>query len=414
MASCSCVGILLFVITSSISQGREDTSRADYVSPRALNRAIENGIVDVSTNNGAVASLLTVVSKGIVVRRAYLDKRRRDGHENAVVFFLEIKRSVTAKIFGGCRVGNEEMSHVRFRHAKEYDWAIQTKHVTKNLAFVDCYDVHDVKDGDPAYLIVNNYRIGSAVIKRGEVKSQQNLVVPIPRNRSSDPPPTVMVCLAPVHYGKIPPSEDGMLLQWLRYQKTIGIDHVHMIADDTYVIAGGMDNPYIQDAVKENYLSVDFWPRWFNETEIFFSSKELAYNDCLYQFMGVYDYIVYADSDDFFVPLKANKSVKTYLKKCCSGKDGTCEFQWRQFYPDCGWSPKSVGADGNLTATVHYSKTTQLGDKSTKSGHQIQALLDAGVHSSMVLMPGYKKREVPSKEAYFAHLRKGRFPSGGC
>ena len=366
-----------------------------------------------SSNNESLVSLLTVLSKTIVVRRAYFDYRKRDGHENAVVFIMEVKRSITSKMFTGCRVGGRESSKVRFRYAEQYDFAIKTKHVTKNVALIDCYDVHGVKDGDPVYLIVDSFKVGYAVMRRGEVKSQQNLVVPFRRNFNNSAP-TVVTCIATVRLGEISPSDDGVLYNWLRYQKTIGVDHVHMIAEDTFISAGGMENSYIQDAVKENYLSVDFWPRWFNETEIYHSSQHLAYNDCLYRFMGAYDYVVFADSDDFFVPMKPSKSIKTYLKKWCSGKTATCRFQCYQFYPDCGWNPKSVGADGNLTATMHYLKTTTLAEYKAKSGHQVLALVDAGVHRAMALMPGYKQTAVPFKEAYFAHLRKGLTPHSGC
>ena len=389
---------------------REYVSITDNSAPTAGDTEAKKGndyVALFSSSNESSVSQLAVLSKSVVVRRAYFDNRTRDGHSNAVVFLLEIKRSVTATMFTGCRVGDAESYKIHFRRPKQYFWAISEKHVTKNVALIDCYDVHGAKDGDPAYLKLDNH--GSAELKGEEVKSQQNLLVPIRINHSS---PTVVTCIATVHFDKNPPSEDGVLYQWLRYQKTVGIDHVHMIAEDTFVSAGGMDNSYIKEAVKENYLSVDFWPRWFNQTEMFYSSQHLAYNDCLYRFMGVYDYIVFSDSDDFFVPLKTSKSIKTYLKRWCSGNISTCKFQWRQFYPDCGWSPERVGADGNLTATVYYSKTTQR--QETKCGHQTQALLDAGVHSAMAVLSGYKANKVSSKEAYFAHLRKGKTPHGGC
>ena len=418
---CIFVGIATFVTLPRIvsvsdhaaPESAAHTTGGTHVSSTVYDTRSGYGNVTVnvrlfSSSDESLVSLLSVVSKTIVVRRAYFDYRKRDGHENAVVFVMEIKRSIPSKMFTGCRVGGTKSSNVRFRYAKQEEWAIKNKHVTKNIALVDCYDVHGVKDGDPAYLIVDNYKSGSAVIKRGEVKSLQNLVVP---SHFNGPPPTVVVCLATVHVGAITPSEDGMLHNWIRYQKTIGVDHVHMIADDTFVIAGGMDNAYIQDAVKENYLSVDFWPRWFNETEMYHCSMQLGYNDCIYRFMGAYDYVVIADSDDFFVPLKS-KSIKPYLTKWCSDKTATCEFRWQQFYPDCGWSPKSVGADGNLTATVYYSKTTKRPEP--KSVHQIRRVVDVGVHSAMVLMSGYKQKWVPFNEAYFAHVRKRQLPRGGC
>ena len=431
MAFCIYVGITIFVVQLPVRRGI--VSIADHLAPESAAPTTDGTDIDLysiygtetkngsgnvtvnlqllsSDNESLVSTLLAILSKTILVRRAYFDNRKRDGHENAVVFTMEVKRSIRSKVFIGCRVGGRESSKVHFQYSTPYDWAIKTFHVTKNIALVDCYDVHGAKDGDPAYLIVANYKIGSTVMKREEVKSQRNLVVPV-RNHFSDSP-SVVACLATVYFAEIPPSVDGMLHNWLRYQKTIGVDHVHMIADDTFVIAGGMDNSYVQDAVKENYLSVDFWPRWFNETEIYHRSQHLAYIDCIYRFMGAYDYVVYTDSDDFFVPVKTSKSIKTYLKKWCSGRTATCKFEWYTFYPDCGWNPESVGADGNLTATVHYSKTTKR--VVPKSGHQIRALVDVGRHLAKVLMPGYKQEWIPSNEAYIAHLRKSHTPRGGC
>jgi len=99
--------------------------------------------------------------------------------------------------------------------------------------------------------------------------------------------------------------------------------------------AGGLDNEVIQQAVVEGYLSTDYWPNWLNLTDVY-SSQNLAYQDCLYRFQGVYDYIIYADSDDFFVPVKKSKPIKHYLLRWCSGSAGTCKFKWIQFFPDCG------------------------------------------------------------------------------
>ena len=36
-----------------------------------------------------------------------------------------------------------------------------------------------------------------------------------------------------------------------------------MIAEDTFVSAGGFEQGFIQEAVKEGYVTVDFWPSWF-------------------------------------------------------------------------------------------------------------------------------------------------------
>ena len=349
--------------------------------------------------------LTPILSKNLVVRRAYFDSRHRDGHSNAVVFVLEAGRSVNKKSFSGCRVGSAVSTKFKFRIPKQHVWAVETKHVTKNIALIDCYDIHNVKDGDPAFLKSTDSAL--------DVQSRQNLVVPHRITNLNQSLPTVVTCIATLRMGKHPPTINDMLHQWLIYQKTIGVDHVHMIAEDTFVSAGGFEKGFIQEAVKEGYVTVDFWPSWFNDTERYHFSQHLAYNDCLYRFQGVYDYVLYADYDDFFVPVGSQKSIKSYLKAWCSGKTASCNFYWRQFYPDCGWSPETVGADGNLTATVKYNKTNARRER--KSAHQLRALVDVGVHSARVLVPGgYSKKKVPQREAYIAHLRLGRLPPGGC
>ena len=365
--------------------------------------------------NARYSTSLDVLSKTLVVRCAYFDHRKRHGHNNAVVFMLEMKRSLGSYAFRGCRVGPLESSVVKFRKSIAYKWAINNVNVTQNVAFVDCFDVYGVRDGDPAFLAFSNLEFGSLKVESVEVQSQRSLIVPQSLENSKVPPsqPLVVTCLSTVRVGEIPPSKDGMLYQWLRYQKTIGVDHVHMIAEDTFAATGGFSHSIIQNALKEGFLSIDFWPRWFNTTEIFYSSQHLASTDCVYRFQGVYDYVIIADSDDFFVPLGKKKSIKEYLKRWCSGKKASCNFEWHQVYPECGWSPESVGPDGNLTATVHSQKRKKL--RNVKSAHQIHALVEVGRHSAMSLMRGYQYRSmIPFEQAYFAHVRKGYTPLGGC
>ena len=337
------------------------------------------------------------LSKSLVVRRVYFDNRKRQEHKNAIVFVLDIKRGLRSNIFTGCRVGQVKSAKVQFRPSIGLF----------PIAFVDCFDVGSITEGDPAFLEISHPEFGLL-----DVKSQKNVIVPqSTKDVSAASYPSVVSCVGTLRLGEIPPSEDGMVYQWLRYQKTIGVDHVHLIAEDTFVTMGGFDHPLIKDALRENYLSIDFWPRWFNTTEIWHSSQHLASTDCVYRFQGVYDYVIIADLDDFFVPHGKSKSIKTYLKKWCSGRQASCNFEWHEFYPDCGWSPESVGPDGNLTANSHnIEKRTNY-----KSAHQIHALVEVGRHTAMSLLPGYQYiSRVPSKQAYFAHLRKGRIPSGGC
>ena len=356
-----------------------------------------------STNCSAGISTATL-SKELVIRRVYFDRRRRDGHYNAAVFLFETKRKVDSRSFSGCRVGPFRSDKFHFRVPGNYKFVQDYRGATEQLALLDCYDIPQPRNGDSASLFYTSSTSGLEV----EVLSLKPLVVPETRRHSTA---TVVVCLANVFMSKDPPTKYGMIYNWLRYQKTIGVDHVHMIVEDSFVRAGGFHEAYSQQAIREGFLSIDFWPNWLNKTEIY-RTQMLAYEDCLYRFQGVYDYVIYCDCDDFFVPKKRHKPIKYYLKTWCAGRTGTCQFQWRQFYPACGWDPTSVGDDGNLTATVSYRKTTARVEH--KCGHQLKALVDAGVHRPIKLMPGYVKRSVPSSEAFFAHLNYRPRPPGGC
>ena len=347
---------------------------------------------------------LSVLSKELVIRRVYFDPRKRDGHSNAAVFLFEASRRSNSASFTGCRVGHYTSRKFRFRVPGNYWYVHEHRGATEQLAMLDCYDIPQPRSGDSASLFYTSSTSGLEV----EVLSLKPLVVPEGRKHSTA---TVVVCLANVHMGQRSPAEYGMIYHWLRYQKTIGVDHVHMIVEDNFVRAGGFHEAYSQQALKEGFLSIDFWPHWLNKTEIY-RSQMLAYEDCLYRFQGVYEYIVYSDIDDFFVPLRSDKSIMHYLQTWCAGHTGTCRFAWYQFYPSCGWDPASVGGDGNVTAIVSYDRTKARNE--TKSGHQLKALVDAGVHSAMELLPGYVKNYVPSSEAYYAHLRIGSHPQGGC
>ena len=205
-----------------------------------------------------------------------------------------------------------------------------------------------------------------------------------------------MCVCAPIYAAEHSAAEHGMLYHWLRYQKVVGVDHVHMYVDESFVRAGDLQNEVIRQAIREGFLSIDFWPKWLNTTEVF-NTQKIAYQDCLHRFQGVYDYAIYIDSDDFFVPLKS-KSIKDYLVRWCSGKVGSYQFRWHQYVPDCGWDTKSIGVDGNFTAAMTYKHTWLRSNH--KSVHQLKAILDAGTHEAQALLDGYTRKEVPKKKMH--------------
>ena len=348
-----------------------------------------------------------VLSKELVVRRVVLDPRRRSGHISIAVFIMEAKgKKLNGKHFTGCQVGHFFSNEFHFRTPLNYKWVQDHEHATSTLALIDCYNIPRVQNGDSAFL---HYKSSSGALVR--VQSQKPVFVPEPRAGVDSSAVTAVVCVgAPIYAAEHSAAEHGMLYHWLRYQKVIGVDHVHMYVDESFVRAGALQNEVIRQAIREGFLSIAFWPKWLNTTEVF-NTQKIAYQDCLLHFQGVHDYAIYIDSDDFFVPLKS-KSIKDYLVRWCSGKVGSCQFRWRQYFPDCGWDPKSIGVDGNFTAAMTYKHTWLRSNH--KSVHQLKAILDAGTHEAQVLLDGYTRKEVPKKDAYFSHIRFGWIPDNGC
>ena len=337
-----------------------------------------------------------VLSREVIVRRVYFDPRPRDGYHNTTVFLLETKGSHLPKErFSGCRVGQYTSKEINL-HTLKRNYG--------TLTLVHCYNVPGVRNGDSAFLF---YNISTHLTV--EVSSLKPMFLPEPRSAHKPPSATVVMCVGMIRSGEHSPSDHGMLYHWLRYHKVVGVDHVHMFTQNNFVMDGGLQNEVVKQALREGYLSIDFWPKWlnFNEVEGVKNSQMLAYQDCLNRFRGVYDYAVYADSDDFFVPVKKNKSIKYYLKTWCSGTTSTCKFTWRRYFPSCGWNPDFIEPNGNVTGAVTYKRTRDEG--MPKSAHQLRAILRVGVHNPKAVRKGYTApHHIPPQEAYFAHIRFGK------
>ena len=412
---CLCVTALLVRRRSSLQRLTVHiaTHAADPVVHHCTSSRAEpdKGLCQGNSDDRPRALPVQVLSRELVVHRAYFDRRRRGGHCNSTVFLVQTKeREITGsetKYYVGCRVGAHVSDEVFFRTAVSDKVLQKKKHATGVVGLIECYDIRAVKNGDTASLFYNS---PTGLVE--EAESLTPLFAPEPRPTRKSFATTALVCAGMVQTGAHSPGKHNVLYHWLRYQKVIGVDHVHMAVEDKFVRAGGLKNKVIQQAISEGYLSIDFWTNWLISRDVYNVSQSLAYQDCLYRFQGIYDYIIFAESDDFFVPVKRSKSIKHYLQKWCSGGTATCQFKWIQFFPDCGWDPKSIGADGNFTHSITYKKTKEW--SVPKYTHQLKALVEAGTHFTTAILDGYIQRQVPRNEAYFAHVRFGYRPSKKC
>ena len=340
----------------------------------------------------------------LTLRSVYHDSRRRYGYNGAYVFMIEVAKHILNRhLIVGCRVGGYHSSKFRVHPLNINGWVgkylDERPSLTHTMATVDCFAL-------PAKLANgSNATIHYKTSPRGvvlEVVSERPLLLPrTAATTGRTQPYKIAACLAVV-YGRPP-----FVANWLRYQKSIGVSHVHVIAEPSFV---GLREGYVTDSVRDGFLSVDVWePLLVSGVQIHYHSQLLAYHDCIYRFAPLCEYMLFADQDDFFVPLVPNNaSLRYYIDRWCH--KGSCAFDWVEMYPDCGMI-SSDRADGNLTALLTSGKKKNTTLK--KCIHRLQAVVEVGIHDARELAPGFVAVDVPGYEGYMAHLRKYRIPSDG-
>ena len=351
-------------------------------------------------------------SKDVIVHRVYFDNRARNGHANVSVFLVGVNKTIfDNKWIVGCGVGDKDAVEFKVRFTAEdyllHEWR-HTEHPYPYEEFiVECYDL-PVVNGNQAYVMYKTAHNSPVYV----VESERPLFVPAPRITPSGEHNISVVTCTKVH-----DKGATWLPEFIRYQKTIGVDHVHVNILDTFIKDGGlkahlMDSNLAQ-AVKEGFVSFSVWTDWYNPNEVYLWSEVLRKLDCIYRYRGTYDYAFSLDTDDFFNPqIPGTKNVKDFILKWCYGNSiGSCSFAWVYYFPGvCGLKDEPI-EDGNVTRVLRsYVKDTTNGHK--KSVHKTSAVLDASFHdatcrlaSHKCLMPGFKVKYIPVHVAYMAHLR---------
>ena len=322
-------------------------------------------------------------------------------------FLVEVHKHLLGnKSIVGCGIGNTVTTNLTIRLAQNSFWVHETfPHITHDVAMVDCFDL-PLKAGLKGFMWYTINEANSSTTDLIRVESEYPCFVPTPKQNHDENDAKIVTCMGTLR--DFPPY----LNEFIRYQKYLGVDHIYITGEDSFISNGGFQSDeYILRALHEGYISFTFWHSWLNKWNIFYHSQMLAHQDCIYRFQGTYDYAFIIDSDDFFIPLAPNaKTLDYYVNNYCHF--GSCIFPWIEFYPDCGVQWERLGEHGNVTNTLVSHVSKQRLD-SGKSIHRISTILDAGTHHPQVLVDGYKWTYVSPSVAYVAHVRKNREPPGG-
>ena len=326
----------------------------------------------------------------LVIRSAFVDSRARDHHINSTVIFVEASKEFRRhELMVGCGVDGQEAEEYRV-HTLYWDWIdYRYPKLTHEEVMVVCYDIQ-AHNGSAAFI---RYRVGpnSTIVNRKDVTI-------VSTSNRSDKKGTVVICTT--CYGKPP-----WLSEWLRYQKTLGVDLVQMYVEDKF-IEDSQNKEITQPYVEEEFLKIEFRKTYFNSTQIYYHSQTLNYNDCLYRHQNTHQYAMFVDTDDFFVPRLYDKtSLAYYLRKFMLDQKAAVRFHWHRFFPDCGLlqAPDSV-KDGNITSKLKVKES--IATVNTKFACRSSVTTQVTVHKPLHLLDGYHEAyTVDSNEAYVAHVR---------
>jgi len=179
-------------------------------------------------------------SKDVIVHAVYYDGRVRCGHQNASVFLVAVKKKILKhNLIVGCVVGRHATAQFDAHLIGEsYLMHMFFSHFTHEEILVNCFDL-PVQNGSRALIV---YRKSNDSMNITLAESESPLMIPSPRqppSRSNNYKFTILTCTKV--FGSPP-----WLTEWLHYQKAMGIDHVHLAAEDSFVRTGGLQNQYVK------------------------------------------------------------------------------------------------------------------------------------------------------------------------
>ena len=348
-------------------------------------------------------------SKSFVVFMSILYKHENE--EDVIMFLIGASQAgYLSQSIAGCGVDNTMGTSFKVRYVyedvRQHRWQKIKKtpiHKYQQL-IVECYGI--TIDGEARSFLLY-YNKSMNILMR--VYSSDLVVVPAPRvTPKSNSNITSVVCTKALSRG-VP-----WLPEFLRYQKTLGVDHIHVAILDTFMKDGGYrdilaNNSFFLRGVKEGFITVQVWRELYQKDEWFYYGNILMYLDCTYRYRGTYDFVSLLDTDDFLTIRVPGMSYKDFiLKHCYLEGIGSCSFKWLFYYPGlCGMKGK-VGGDGNVTANLVPHRARKEQRWNYKSIHLSGAIRDSSFHDascSECLLKGYRAILIPENIAYVAHNR---------
>ena len=333
----------------------------------------------------------------VVPRRAYYDNRILAGKpRNMVVVLTEmLDTKAVEDSISSCKLNGYSSDEVRVIR-EDTSWVRSHKpgHTHCN-AIIHCI-------GFPKVAIRSGSTVNIIYKRKNESRclaTEKPLVLmntPCPEDGKN----TVVVCAT--FYGNPP-----YFNEWLKYQKALNVDKVHMNVEKSFAVNAIEHYPFLKEAVDSGFATIDVWENYIGD-KIFYYSQVTKYQDCVMRYTGVYEFAFVYDSDDFFIPmLPGTTDIRSYIARLFSEPlIGSFRVSWKRY--NC--TPNALIyeelQDGNVTQSL--SNFTSKWIKNYKTAYRLCGTDIVGVHTEIKLLPGYRVSSGESSLAYVAHMR----PSG--
>lgn len=349
------------------------------------------------SSNQTTLSAVLIPIINFVVRSAFIDLRPRDGYSNSTVILAEASKEILK--FGlivSCGV-DEIGAKIHKTKTLYFGWIeSHFPNLTHEEIMITCYDL-EAHDNSTAFVTYrpapNSDKVITSTVRvsyllTGERKESKNKVV---------------VCT--MCFGSTP----HWFNEWLRYQKTLGVDLVQINVDDQCMNEIRNLRTF-QQYSEDGFLKIQYYKTIFSSTQVFYHSQVLKYHDCLYRHQNSYEYALFLDMDDFFIPRISNESTMKYYLNTYLPEDNQAavKFHWHNFFPDCGLTqpPENV-KDGNITRILRIKEYSDSGN--WKFGGRLSLMTSVRVHTPIEFIKGSKQvYEFDSSIAYVAHIKHNR------
>ena len=351
-----------------------------------------------------LSSFMYVLHEGyrhVLPRAAYFDRRQIHGHKNAIVVLAHVSKEVLKRnLILGCTVNGMHTKTYKILSFLMNGW-IHRAHplMTHDDVLIFCYDT-TINRGRTNDVIIE-YKNPKDINQIISIKPEVALFVPnyqsVNKERSS-----VMVCITA--YGTPP-----CFMDWLHYQKTLGVDLVYISAQESFVNSAVYSDTFFQESLNNGFVQMNVWKEYLSKKEVFYHSQLLYYHDCLYRFQGVYDYAIIVDTDEFYVADNGtlNRDINQHLDDVFAWrpKIGALRVDQVTYHaPPDGFNRSNTEISDN-GILPKYAVRTSRKTTNFKSVSKLSATIELSVHTVVGLMPGFKEYAIPRHVAHVAHMK---------